>query len=222
MVAGRVDVLTGTQAIELDWLKGTSFTRLFIGFFMSTVGMGRPHYSKTMSGGSKPTSTSIGGSASMMPSLSSSESALSPIPSPSMSASSMSSRGEGVVGIVDAVTIGIGQVRIDFDIAERNGLVILPHTPAEGCPWIFYASVLYDYLPQILDTHEWLFTELLQAGFAIAGVDDRRVDVQDLCGVGCSSESNRLSHVAGLGSAQTPCLSKADEAPGIFVPEGKI
>ena len=25
MVAGRVDVLTGTRAIELDWLKGNKF-----------------------------------------------------------------------------------------------------------------------------------------------------------------------------------------------------
>ena len=65
----------------------------------------------------------------------------------------------------------LGFTRQDFEVSGRPGLVILPHTHADGNPWVFYAPILQHHLPDCLDQHDWLFRSLLEKGFAIGGVD---------------------------------------------------
>src|SRR2546423_315713 len=64
-----------------------------------------------------------------------------------------------------------GARRHDFAVGENKGFVILPIKPAEDGtrPWIWYAPTFIGNLPD--PSHEWMFTRLLSAGFAIAGVD---------------------------------------------------
>lgn len=64
-----------------------------------------------------------------------------------------------------------GGVRIDFEVGSNQAFVILPPATSDDkpTPWVWYAPTLAGRLPD--ETHEWLFTRLLAAGFAIAGVD---------------------------------------------------
>ena len=66
-----------------------------------------------------------------------------------------------------------GHRRMDFDVPEANGgFVILPQSPADGSPWVWYAPTFVAgdlRLPKPL--HEWYLRPLLEAGFAVGGVD---------------------------------------------------
>ncbi|NLX05524.1 MAG: alpha/beta hydrolase [Phycisphaerae bacterium] len=71
-----------------------------------------------------------------------------------------------------AVTQQFGAKRLDFPVpASNGGYAILPaKTRASGRhPWIYYAPSFIGQLPAA--EHEWYFTQLLDAGFAICGVD---------------------------------------------------
>lgn len=60
--------------------------------------------------------------------------------------------------------------RRDFTVGEKSAFVILPTKPAvDGTkPWLWYAPTLKN-LPDA--SHEWIFKQLLDRGFAIAGID---------------------------------------------------
>ena len=60
--------------------------------------------------------------------------------------------------------------RRDFTIGEMSAFVILPTKPAvDGMkPWLWYAPTFVN-LPDA--SHEWMFKQLLDRGFAIAGID---------------------------------------------------
>ncbi|MBE3097303.1 MAG: hypothetical protein IMZ44_09270 [Planctomycetes bacterium] len=75
-------------------------------------------------------------------------------------------------GAQDAViSTQFGARRHDFVVAGSKGFVLLPTQPAEDGtrPWVWYAPTLMGQHPD--PSHEWLFTRLLAAGFAVAGVD---------------------------------------------------
>ena len=61
--------------------------------------------------------------------------------------------------------------RRDFPVVERHAFVILPTEPAaDGTkPWLWYAPTFINGHPDA--SHEWMFKQLLDKGFAIAGVD---------------------------------------------------
>jgi pimeloyl-ACP methyl ester carboxylesterase len=76
------------------------------------------------------------------------------------------------LGAEDAVvSTQFGARRHDFVVAGSKGFVLLPTKPAEDGtrPWVWYAPTLMGQHPD--PSHEWLFTRLLAAGFAVAGVD---------------------------------------------------
>ncbi len=64
-----------------------------------------------------------------------------------------------------------GAKRLDFPAGGGKGFVILPETSAgDGpMPWIWYAPTLIGQHPD--ESHAWMFRQLLDKGFAIAGVD---------------------------------------------------
>lgn len=68
-----------------------------------------------------------------------------------------------------------GCERLDFRIGKdpdvQAGFLILPVKKAadESKPWLWFAPTLRDKFPN--ESHDWLFTRLLDAGFAIGGVD---------------------------------------------------
>ena len=64
-----------------------------------------------------------------------------------------------------------GAKRIDFTVGESHGFIILPkHPAADGSkPWVWYAPTFIGKLPD--DSHTWMAAQLLEAGFAICGVD---------------------------------------------------
>jgi dipeptidyl aminopeptidase/acylaminoacyl peptidase len=62
-----------------------------------------------------------------------------------------------------------GAVRTDFDVAGRRGFVIMPAKPGASRPWVWYAPTLIGRYPA--PRHSWLAGRLLEAGFAIAGMD---------------------------------------------------
>ncbi len=68
-----------------------------------------------------------------------------------------------------------GRRRCDFAVpASAGGFVILPKASGDGetHPWIWYApSFIKDPYPLPKDLHAWIFGQLLDAGFAVAGVD---------------------------------------------------
>lgn len=70
-----------------------------------------------------------------------------------------------------AASTQFGTRRHDFVVAGSKGFVLLPTKPAEDGtrPWVWYAPTLMGQHPD--GSHEWLFTRLLAAGFAVAGVD---------------------------------------------------
>jgi hypothetical protein len=61
--------------------------------------------------------------------------------------------------------------RLDFAVGDHRAFILLPNKPtADGSrPWIWYAPTFIGQLPD--PSHEWLFTRLLNSGFAIAGID---------------------------------------------------
>ncbi|MBN2581835.1 MAG: prolyl oligopeptidase family serine peptidase [Planctomycetes bacterium] len=70
-------------------------------------------------------------------------------------------------------SIQYGFKRQDFPSPQSHGaFVIQPETPADGRPWVWYAPTFVAGdrpLPKPL--HEWYLRPLLEAGFAVAGVD---------------------------------------------------
>jgi dipeptidyl aminopeptidase/acylaminoacyl peptidase len=64
-----------------------------------------------------------------------------------------------------------GARRLDFAVGEGKGFVILPaKSAADGSkPWVWYAPTFAGKLPD--DSHTWMAKQLLDAGFAICGVD---------------------------------------------------
>ena len=60
--------------------------------------------------------------------------------------------------------------RRDFNVVEKGAFVILPTKPAAAGtkPWLWYAPTFAN-LPD--PSHEWMFKQLLDRGFAIAGID---------------------------------------------------
>ncbi len=61
--------------------------------------------------------------------------------------------------------------RLDFSVGEFKAFVILPTETESGAsiPWVWYAPTFIRIYPN--DVHEWMARQLLDAGFAIAGVD---------------------------------------------------
>lgn len=61
--------------------------------------------------------------------------------------------------------------RLDFSVGYFKAFVILPPEEASGesIPWVWYAPTFIRIYPN--DVHEWMARQLLDAGFAIAGVD---------------------------------------------------
>jgi dipeptidyl aminopeptidase/acylaminoacyl peptidase len=61
--------------------------------------------------------------------------------------------------------------RLDFAVGEFKGFVIVPtENASDGSkPWVWYAPTFIGKLPD--DSHTWMARQLLDAGFAIAGVD---------------------------------------------------
>ncbi|HOI56584.1 MAG TPA: prolyl oligopeptidase family serine peptidase [Phycisphaerae bacterium] len=70
-------------------------------------------------------------------------------------------------------SVQYGFKRTDFPSPQSHGaFVILPEKPADGSPWVWYAPTFVTGdrpLPKPL--HEWYLRPLLEAGFAVAGVD---------------------------------------------------
>lgn len=72
---------------------------------------------------------------------------------------------------VEQKILNYGGTRKDFTIEGRPAFVIFPdaRTTQESTPWVWYAPTLTGRHPD--ESHEWLFSRLLKAGFAIGGVD---------------------------------------------------
>ena len=70
-------------------------------------------------------------------------------------------------------SVAFGGERKDFSMGGHKAFIILPKTGPAGTsekrPWVWYAPTFAGTLPT--REHEWLFSRLLNAGFAIAGVD---------------------------------------------------
>lgn len=64
-----------------------------------------------------------------------------------------------------------GAVRLDFTVNGKKGFVIQPTKPAKdgSKPWIWYAPSFIGSLPD--GSHNWMFQQFLDHGFAICGVD---------------------------------------------------
>lgn len=64
-----------------------------------------------------------------------------------------------------------GAKRVDFAVGETQGFIIMPEkSAADGRrPWVWYAPTFIGHHPD--DSHTWMATQLLDAGFAICGVD---------------------------------------------------
>lgn len=64
-----------------------------------------------------------------------------------------------------------GAKRLDFAVEGFQGFVVLPPNASttELIPWVWYAPTFIGVYPN--DGHAWMTTQLLDAGFAIAGVD---------------------------------------------------
>jgi len=70
-----------------------------------------------------------------------------------------------------ARSVQFGSTRLDFAVGDAKGFVVLP-SKAEGrdtIPWVWHAPTLIGSLPS--DTHDWMYRQLLDNGFAIGGVD---------------------------------------------------
>lgn len=77
------------------------------------------------------------------------------------------------VALAEDVTYSsqFGATRLDFVLGESKGFLIQPTKPvADGShPWVWYAPTFIGRHPD--DSHKWMARRLLEAGFAIAGVD---------------------------------------------------
>lgn len=64
-----------------------------------------------------------------------------------------------------------GGIRKDFKVGENAAFIVLPKDAdtRKQIPWVWYAPTLMGRHPD--ESHEWLFSRLLDAGFAIAGID---------------------------------------------------
>ena len=64
-----------------------------------------------------------------------------------------------------------GGYRLDFEHAGHKAFLVQPaREPLDNSkPWVWYAPTVAGQQPD--DRHDWLFTQLLAQGFAIAGVD---------------------------------------------------
>lgn len=72
----------------------------------------------------------------------------------------------------DAVeSIQFNAKRLDFPVADGRGFVILPtQAAADGSrPWVWYAPTFIGHHPD--ESHTWMANQLLEAGFAICGID---------------------------------------------------
>lgn len=64
-----------------------------------------------------------------------------------------------------------GATRFDFLVGDTPGFVIVPPhlEPGTSYPWLWYAPTFISHLPD--PSHTWMFTQFLEAGFFIAGVE---------------------------------------------------
>ena len=64
-----------------------------------------------------------------------------------------------------------GTKRLDFDVAGAKGFIIPPtaSAPDGSHPWVWYAPTFIGRHPD--DSHTWMASQLLNAGFAICGID---------------------------------------------------
>jgi hypothetical protein len=64
-----------------------------------------------------------------------------------------------------------GGFRLDFDFGGRKAFLVQPpREPLDNSkPWVWYAPTVAGQQPD--ERHEWLFTQLVDQGFAIAGID---------------------------------------------------
>ncbi len=62
-----------------------------------------------------------------------------------------------------------GAIRHDFQIDGNKAFVIEPEQSAAGRSWLWYAPTFFRQLPT--REHDWIFTQLLDEGFHICGID---------------------------------------------------
>lgn len=76
-----------------------------------------------------------------------------------------------VKAAVPASSHQYGAVRLDFQVGDHRAFLIQPSKPAaDGTkPWVWYAPTFIGQYPD--DSHAWMANQLLDAGFAIAGVE---------------------------------------------------
>jgi alpha-beta hydrolase superfamily lysophospholipase len=101
-----------------------------------------------------------------------------------------------------------GGMRLDFEFAGRPAFLVQPpREPLDNSkPWVFFAPTLLGQQPD--ERHDWLFSRLVDQGFAIAGID-----VGGPSGAPRATESFsafRDMLVSKYRLSQKPCLLAAD------------
>lgn len=101
-----------------------------------------------------------------------------------------------------------GGFRLDFEFNGRRAFLVQPpREPIDNSkPWVWYAPTLAGQQPD--DRHEWLFAQLVEQGFAIAGVDVGGPSGAPQAGETFSQFREML--IAKYRMSQRPCLLAAD------------
>ncbi len=101
-----------------------------------------------------------------------------------------------------------GGYRLDFEFAGRKAFLVQPpREPLDNSkPWVWYAPTVAGQQPD--ERHDWLFTQLVDQGFAIAGID-----VGGPSGAPAAEDAFndfRDMLIAKYRLSQKPCLLAAD------------
>ena len=101
-----------------------------------------------------------------------------------------------------------GGFRLDFEFAGRKAFLVQPpREPLDNSkPWVFYAPTVSGQQPD--GRHDWLFTQLVDQGFAIAGIDVGGPSGAPHAGEAFSSFREML--IAKYRLSRKPCLLAAD------------
>ena len=101
-----------------------------------------------------------------------------------------------------------GGYRLDFEFAGRHAFLVQPpREPLDNSkPWVWYAPTVAGQQPD--ERHDWLFTQLVDQGFAIAGIDVGGPSGAPQAGDAFSGFREML--VGKYRLSQKPCLLAAD------------
>jgi pimeloyl-ACP methyl ester carboxylesterase len=101
-----------------------------------------------------------------------------------------------------------GGFRLDFEYAGRKAFLVQPpREPLDNSkPWVLYAPTVAGQQPN--ERQEWLFTQLVDQGFAIAGIDVGGPSGAPQAGEAFSAFREML--IAKYRLSQKPCLLAAD------------